>query len=67
MKNLRFKIIDVCFQDATSISADDVDFFLEQDDWNDFYFYTTYHLHATANLTRGKNIYLGPIKILKVG
>lgn len=67
MKKLRFKIIDVCYQDATFVSADDVDFFLEQDDWNDFSFHTTYHLHATANLTRKNNVYLGPIKILKLG
>lgn len=67
MGKLRFKIIDVCYQDATSVPAGDVYFFLEQDDWDDFSFHTTYHLHATANLTRKKNVYLGPIKILKIG
>lgn len=67
VNKLSFKIIDVCYQNAGQIPADNADFFLEQDDWNDYYFYTTYHLHVTKNLTKGQNIYLGPIKILKKG
>lgn len=67
MKKFKFKIIDVCYQNAMDKPADNADFFLEQDDWNDFSFHTTYHLHATANLTKKNNVYLGPIKILKIG
>lgn len=64
---LKFKIIDVCFQNATSVEPDDADFFIEQDNWNDYLFYTTYHLHATSNLTGDRSKYLGVIKILKIG
>lgn len=64
---LKFKIINVCFQNASSFQPDDADFFLEKDNWNDYLFYTTYHLHATSNLTREKSQYLGVIKILKLG
>lgn len=64
---LKFKIINGCFQNASSYPSDGADFFLEKDYWNDYSFYTTYHLHATPKLTRGKSQYLGVIKILKLG
>lgn len=64
---LRFRIIDVCFQNAESYPSDGIDFFLEQDDWNDYWYYTTYHLHATSKLTGTKTQYLGVIKIMKIG
>lgn len=51
---LQFKIIGVCFQNAEAYPPDDADFFLEQDDWNDYWYYTTYHLHATSKLTGTK-------------
>lgn len=63
---MKIKLIDVCFQDATRLSGTDADFYLEMDDWNDFGYCTTYHLHATKRLTKtGKNTYLGSINILK--
>lgn len=65
---MKIKLIDVCFQDATRLSGTDADFYLEMDDWNDFGYCTTYHLHATKRLTKtGKNTYLGSINILKKG
>lgn len=64
---LQFKIIGVCFQNAEAYSSDGADFFLEQDDLNDYWYYTTYHLHATYKLTGSKTQYLGIIKIMKVG
>jgi len=66
-KSLKFKLIDVCYQNPTSYNDEGADFFLEQDDWNDFWYYTTYHLHATSKLTGTKSLYLGVIKILKIG
>lgn len=65
--SLKFKIIEVCYQNPTSYSDEGADFFLEQDDWNDYWYYTTYHLHATPKLTGTKSQYLGVIKILKLG
>lgn len=64
---MKIKLIDVCFQDATRFSGTDADFYLELDDWNDFGYCTTYHLHATKQLTKTKNTYLGSINILKKG
>ena len=67
-KSLKFKLIDVCYQNPASYNDEGADFFLEQDDWNDFWYYTTYHLHATPKLTGTlKSQYLGVIKILKIG
>lgn len=62
---MKIKLIDVCFQDASSYPDTDADFYLEMDDWNDFGYYTTYHLHATKKLTGAGNVYLGMINILK--
>lgn len=64
---LKFKIIDKCFQDATFYTKTDVDFLLEEDDWNDFYYRTLYHIHATPKLTKGKTEYLGTIRIMRYG
>lgn len=64
---MKFKLIDVCFQNASSCSGTDADFYIEMDDWNDYNYFTTYHLHATKKLTKTKNVYLGSISILKKG
>lgn len=38
-----FQIIDKCFQDASHIDVDsDVDFLLEESDWNDYGYMTLY-------------------------
>lgn len=44
---MNFKLIDVCFQNASAYSGTDADFYIEMDDWNDYNYFTTYHLHAT--------------------
>lgn len=63
---LSFKLISKCFQES-HYPNDDVDFLIEENDWNDFSYYTTYHLHATKKLTRDKVEYLGPFNIIKTG
>lgn len=65
--SLTYKLIKVCFQDATVYDNGDVDFLLEVDNWNDFSFYTTYHLHASKKLTQGVTTYLGSMHICKFG
>lgn len=64
---LRFKLIDKCWQNAVDFSADDADFFLEKNEWDDYRYHTMYHLHATSKLTHKGNIYLGYIRIMKHG
>lgn len=63
----KFRLIKKCFQDAKGIEYGDADFLLEENDWNDYGFYVTYHLHATPNLTKKGTVYLGYIKIMKRG
>ena len=65
--SLKFRLIGKCYQDATNIDADDADFLIEEDGWNDYSFHVMYHLHATHRLTNNGNAYLGYIKIMKVG
>jgi len=36
---LEFKIIGKCFQDASQYPGNDADFYLEENGWNDFYYY----------------------------
>ncbi len=63
----KFKIIGRCFNDASYQVADpDIDFFLEEDGWNDYWYYTMYHLHSTGRLG-GEVEYLGPIRIMRIG
>lgn len=64
---ITFKVIPVCYQDAKSLDAADADFLVESDDWNDYGYSTTYHLHASNKLTGDKTSYLGYIQIMKVG
>lgn len=66
-KEIIFKVIDICYQDASNVSAGNADFFLEEDNWNDFGYCTTYHLHATSNITKTGNRHLGPINVMKKG
>lgn len=67
MDQLHFRVIPVCYQDATHYDRGDVDFYVETDYWNDYGFCTTYHLHASKRLTRDKTSYLGSMSIMKVG
>lgn len=66
---LTFRLIKKCWQDASYYKQQDMDFLLEENDWNDYHYYTTYHLHVTCKrATRSKGaIYLGPIQIMKLG
>lgn len=65
--SLLFKLIEKCYQDASRVEAEDADFLIEEDGWNDYYYCVMYHLHATSRLTGNGNEYLGYIKIMKVG
>lgn len=64
---LVFKVINICYQDATNMQPGDAHFFMEEDNWNDFGYRTTYHLHATSNITGVKNRHLGTINVMKKG
>lgn len=66
---LTTRLIKKCWQDASNYTEKDVDFLLEENDWNDFSYYTTYHLHITrrqATQSEGA-VYLGSILIMKLG
>lgn len=67
MNQLHFRVIPVCYQDATYHDQGDVDFYVETDYWNDYGYCTTYHLHASKRLTGDKTTYLGSMSIMKVG
>lgn len=65
---MKFKIIDNCFQDASRYDNENVDFLLESDNWNDYGYKTTYHLHSTkiTNPEHG-NVLLGTVNIMHIG
>lgn len=62
-----FKIIQKCYQNASSLPGDDVDFYIELDAWDDYTYHVLYHLHATKRLTGTANEYLGYIKFMHPG
>lgn len=63
----KFQIIGWQFNNVSYLTArDGVDFFLEEDNWNDYWYYTMYHLHSTGRLG-GEAQYLGTIRIMKIG
>ena len=64
---IKFRRIDKCWQNAESHTDDDVTFFLEENDWDDYGYKTTYHLHATKQLTGSKPEYLGALRIMHKG
>ena len=59
------------YQNAGIVSVgipEEAYFYLEKDDWNDFGYCTTYHLHASEELTEdGKPWLIGHVNILKLG
>ena len=67
MNRFEFRLIGKCFQDASRYPGDDADFFLEENDWNDYNYYVLYHLHVTRRITGGGNMFLGDVRIMKVG
>lgn len=64
---IKFRRIDKCWQKADGHLDTDVAFFLEENDWDDFGYQTTYHLHASKLLTGTKPEYLGSLRIMKKG
>lgn len=62
-----YKLIQVCYQDASRYDTGDTDFLLEVDNWNDYSYHTTYHLHASKKLTQDGTKYLGSMHICKFG
>ncbi len=67
MMPFKFKLIEKCFQDSSRFPGDDADFYLEENDWNDYYYYVLYHLHVTKRITGGGNMFLGDVRIMRVG
>lgn len=67
MKKYLFKVISWCNNELSYYDKMN-DFVLENDNWNDYGFRTTYHLHIGSNiLGSNKTEYLGYVKILKKG
>lgn len=62
---LKFKIIEKCWQNASNHLETDVDFLLEESDWNDYGYYTMHFLHASAKLTGGNPVCLGAMRIMR--
>ena len=61
---ISFKVIEKCWQDAKDYKGTECDFYLEESNWDDYGYQTTYCLHATKKLTGLKdNIYLGIVHI----
>ena len=66
MKPFEFKVITRCFQDASGLPGDDADFYLEEDNWNDYDYFVSYHLHATKRITKkDQNEYVASIRIMR--
>lgn len=63
---LKFRRIDKCWQNACHHTDTDVDFFLEENDWDDYGYQTFYHLHATRKRTGGEPVYLGALRIMRL-
>ena len=65
---MNFKIIDNCFQEASRYADTDADFLLEKDNWNDYGYLTTYHLHSTPKTNaHNKCDLLGTLHIMHIG
>ena len=64
---ISFRIINKCWQKADNHNDTDVAFLLEENDWDDYGYQTTYHLHASKLLTGGKPEYLGSLRIMRKG
>lgn len=62
-----FRLINKCYQNASDKDYGNAHFLIEENDWNDYMFYVTYHLHATPLVTLEETRYLGYIKIMKIG
>ena len=70
MQRYKFKLIENCFEDANSYehNGQDADFYLEENNWDDYGFHTLYTLHATKHFTgKAKNEKISSIRIMKIG
>lgn len=72
--SFKFKLIRKCFQDARNVDPEDADFLLEENDWNDFGYMTTYCLHITPKLLNfstedsyTRPLFMGYINIMRLG
>lgn len=63
---MKFRVIDCCYEDASGVPANGADFLLEEDSWNDYGYYTLYHLHATHNITGNGNENVGYLRIMRI-
>lgn len=68
---MRFKVIPNCFHDASHlrnrIGKEFPIFLLEEDNWNDYGFFTLYHLHYAGPETDNIPVYIGSIRIMQIG
>lgn len=65
-RSFTFKCIHKCWQNAKNYRDQNVDFYLEESDWDDYNYRTYYHLHAGYGLTGGESVYLGGIRIMSL-
>ena len=63
---MKFRVIDCCYEDASGVPANGADFLLEEDSWNDYGYYTLYHLHATHSITGNGNENVGYLRVMKI-
>ena len=65
---MKFKVIDNCFQDASQYANENVDFLLERDNWNDYGYKTTYHIHSTKiSSPENGSVLIGTLHIMHKG
>lgn len=67
MQPFEIKLIPKCFQDAKEYSGDDADFYLEENDWDDYGYSVLYFLHATKRFTGTDNELVGSLRIMMHG
>ena len=65
--DIKFRRIEKCWQNADRYNDTDVTFLLEENDWDDYGYQTTYNLHASKQLTKGSPEYLGTLRIMQKG
>lgn len=64
---LTFRIIASCYQKPNRNTKEQADFLLEQNNWDDYGYRTTYCLHASSKMTGKEPEYLGFLRIMKKG
>lgn len=65
--NLKFRVVSWSHKNVT-LSDATIDFYLEQDNWNDYSFFTLYYLHIGGKHTPdNKNLFVGYVRIQRKG